>query len=99
MEVDQNFEIRGGQASRALFSKILTKPLEFASFAQIHSTHHNNKLYSFLNIQEHLVVMSCCCGGKCKEIGSGSHLFPQRRGMPQTLYFTKKRVQYGSGRN
>src|SRR5258708_28976971 len=37
-------------------------------------------------------------GGGCREISNVSHLFPQRRSMRRTLYFTEKRVQYRSGR-
>src|SRR5258706_4781976 len=100
----------------ALFSEILTKrhlQLNFVTchrhrsllrFPQIHSAHHNNKLYSFL-ILEKSCGADCCCGlllldfnGKCRRRSCVSHLFPQCGGTRRTLYFAKKRVQYRSGR-
>src|SRR6266850_997624 len=69
--------------------------LEFLGFPQIHSAHHNNKLHSFSKLKE----MSCC--SCCPETSEScvSHLFPQCWQVQRALYFRKKRVKYGSGRN
>jgi len=39
------------------------RPLEFDRFPQIHSAHHNNKLYGSIEkiFQKHSISIACCC--------------------------------------